>query len=72
VHHGTLPEGAQDRELERLGDERQPEGEVEEVGARQELREHLPLGELAAHEAPVELERSVRLRVQRVAVEDDE
>jgi hypothetical protein len=72
VHHRSCPEGAQDRELERLWDERQPECEVEEIGARQELREHLPLGELTTDEPSVELERPVGLGVQRVAVEDHE
>ena len=40
--------------------------------ARQELPEHLPLRHLSAEQASVELERPVGLRVQRVAVEDDE
>ena len=72
VHHRALAERAQDRELQRLRDERQPEREVEEVGAREKLGERLPLRELAPDEPPFEVERPVGLRVQRVAVEDDE
>ena len=72
VHHRALAERAQDRELERLRDERQPEREVEEVGAREKLGERLPLRHLAPDEAPFQVERAVGLRVQRVAVEDDQ
>ena len=59
-------------DLERLRDERETEREVEQVGARQELGEHLPLRQLAADEPALELERAVGLGVERVAVEDDE
>ena len=72
VHHRLLAERAQDRELEGLRDERQPEREVEQVGAGEQLRERLPLRELAPHEPALEVERPVGLGVQRVAVEDDE
>ena len=72
VHHRRLPERAQERELERLGDERQPEDEVEQVGARDQLGERAPLGGLTPDEPAVELERAVGLRVELVAVEDDE
>ena len=72
VHDRALAKRAQNRKLERLRDERQPEREVEQVGCRQELAEHLPLRHLSAEQASVELERPVGLRVQRVAVEDDE
>ncbi len=72
VHDRALAKRAQNRKLERLRDERQPEREVEQVGCRQELAEHLPLRHLSAEQASVKLERPVGLRVQRVAVEDDE
>ena len=72
VHHRPLAERAEDRELERLGDERQPEREVEQVGAGKQFRECPPLRGLAAELRAVELERAVRLGVHRVAVEDDE
>ena len=72
VHHRRLPERAQERELERLRDERQPEDEVEQVGARDQLGERAPLGGLTPDEPAVELERAVGLRVELVAVEDDE
>ena len=72
VHHRPLAEGAEDRELERLRDERQPEGEVEQVGRGEQLREGLPLCELPPDEAALEVERPVGLGVERVPVEDDE
>ena len=46
VHHRLLPRGAEERELERLGDERQPEDEVEDVRAREQARERGPLPRL--------------------------
>ena len=72
VHHRPLPEQPQDRELERLRHEREPEVEVEDVGARQQPTEGVPLRQLAAHLAAVAFERPVRLRVHAVALEDDE
>jgi hypothetical protein len=72
VHHRALAERAEDGELERLRDERQPEREVEEVGRREQLCERLPLRELAPHEAALEVERAIGLGVERVPVEDDE
>jgi hypothetical protein len=39
----TSPRGAEDRKLERLRHERQPEVEVEDVGAREQPRERRPL-----------------------------
>ena len=72
VHHRRLPEHAQERELQRLRDERQAEREVEEVGARDQLREGLPLRCLSTQETAVQVERPVGLGVELVAVEDDE
>ncbi len=72
VHHAPLPQRAQDRELQRLRDERQPEGEVEDVRSRQQVPERTPLAALPPEQAPLEVERQVGLREQRVAVEDDE
>ena len=72
VHHRALAERAQDRELERLRDERQAEREVEQVGAREKLGERLPLRQLAPGEPSFEVERAVGLGMQRVAVEDDQ
>ena len=51
VEDGLLPGRAEDRELERLRDERQAEVEVEDVGARQQARERAPLRELLPREA---------------------
>ena len=67
-----LPERAQDRELERLRDERQPEVEVEDVELRQQLGERPPLHELAPDEVLGPVERPVGFRVELVALEDDE
>jgi hypothetical protein len=72
VHHRALAERAEDRVLERLRDERQPEHEVEDVGARQELGERAPLPQLPEREAAREVERAVGLGVQGIAVEHDE
>ncbi len=72
VHHRALAERTEDRELERLRNERQPEREVEEVGRGEQLRERLPLRELPPDEAALEVERAVGLGVERVPVEDDE
>ncbi len=72
VHHRLLPEGLQDRELERARDERQPEVEVEDVRLGKQPQKRAPLRRLAAEEAAAALERLVGLGVERVAVEDDE
>ena len=48
VHDRLLPRRAQDRELERLRHERQPEVEVEDVGAGQQPCERRPLPRLPA------------------------
>src|SRR5581483_7303424 len=72
VVDALLAERAEDRELERLRDERQPEVEVKDVGAREQLRKRTPLLQLTCGEAAAELERPVRLRMEPVAVEDDE
>ncbi len=72
VVDGVLPRGAQDRELQRLRHEREPEVEVEDVGARQQARERAPLRQLTAREPAAAVERPVRLRVECAPVEDDE
>ena len=72
VEDGLLAGRAQDRELQRLRHEREPEVEVEDVGAREQARERAPLRELLAREAAAPVERPVRLRVPQLAVEDDE
>ncbi len=72
VHHGLLAQRAQDRKLHRLRHERQPEVEVEDVGAREQAQEGRPLRRLLSDEAAAALERPVGLRVERVAVEDHE
>jgi hypothetical protein len=66
--------GPEDRELDALRDEREPEVEVEDVGLREELRERAPLDELLAQEAfPGTLQVPVRLVwTERLRVEDDE
>ena len=72
MHDGHLPQRAQQRELERLRHEREPEVEVEDVGPREEPRERAPLLELAAREGAVPVEARVGLGVEPVALEDDE
>src|SRR5665213_2894804 len=47
---------AEDRELERLGDEGEPEVEMEDVRAGEEPCEGAPLGELAVREPAVAVE----------------
>ena len=72
VQHGLLAERAQQRELDRLRQQRQPEVEVEDVRLRREPRERAPLRQLLPDEAAAAPEVDVRLRMQPVAVEDDE
>ena len=72
MHHRPFSEGAQDGVLERLRHERQPEHEVEDVGAGEKRGERGPLLRLAAEEARSQVERAVCLRVKGIAVEDDE
>jgi hypothetical protein len=45
---------------------------VEDVGSGEEARERAPLGQLLPDEPAVPVERLVRLRVEPVALEDDE
>ena len=54
VHHRFLRASAEDRELQRLRHEREPEGEVEHVRLRQEARERAPLPRLPPEQAPCE------------------
>ncbi len=68
----ALAERPEDRELQRLRDEREAEHEVEDVRLGEQPRELAPLPALAANEAALEVERAVCLGVERVAVEDDE
>src|SRR5204862_1765601 len=73
VEDGLLARHSQERELEGLRDERQPEVEVEDVGARQQPRER---AELEGLPPPVgalrKMQVLVGLRVRRLRVEDDE
>src|SRR4029077_13106258 len=48
------------------------EVEVEHVRLREQLEQRPPLGRLAAQEAAAPVERPVRLRVKRIALEHDE
>ena len=61
MEDGLLARRVQERELQRLGHERQPEVEVEDVGAREQSRERAPLRELLSREAAAAVERPVRL-----------
>jgi hypothetical protein len=72
VHHGFLPERPQERELDRLGHEGEPEDEVEHVRARKQPRERAPLRRLPPEEATVPLERPIRFRMKAIALEHDE
>src|SRR6478736_6660734 len=51
VHDRLLPRRLQDRHVQRLGNERLAEVEVEEVGLRQVSRERAPLHDLLTEEA---------------------
>ena len=72
VEDALAPRRAQDRELDRLRHERQPEVEVEDVGLRQQPRERRELGRKPPRQPAAPLERPVGLGVQPAAVEDDE
>src|SRR5439155_2110655 len=72
VHHRSLAEGAQERELHGLRQQRQAEVEVEDVRPRGEPCEGPPLRRLLTEESATALQVDVRLRVEGVAVEDDE
>ncbi len=74
VEERLAPRRPEDRELELLRDERQPEVEVEDVRLGQELCESAPLDRLLAKEARTRaVEVPVRLvRAERLRVEDDE
>ena len=72
MHDRLLPERAQDRELERLGRERQPEVEVEDVRLREEPQPAPPLRRLPPGEAAAPLERPSASGWRLVAVEHDE
>ena len=73
VEHGLLAGCFQDRELDSLRDESQPEVEVEDVGARQQLCERAKLHGLPTPGGPArQVEVLVGLRVGRLGVEDDE
>ena len=64
---------AEECELDGLRDEGESEGEVEDVGPREQARERAPLGDLAAGEAAVRAGRAlVGLGVEAVALEDEE
>ena len=72
VEDALLPQRAQERELDRLRDQRQAEVEVEDVGLRGEAGEG---GELLCElhrQRPAPVERPVGLVVQLPALEDDE
>src|SRR5579862_2584403 len=72
VHHAPLPHRLEQRELELLGNERQAEVEVEDVGPGREPCERAPLRRLPAEQPAAALQVDVRLGMQAVAVEDDE
>ena len=72
MEDALLAQRAQERELQRLRDQRQPEVEVEDVGLRRELREGRELLREPLRQRPVPVERDVGLGVQRAALEDDE
>src|SRR5258708_30021537 len=67
-----LAERVQDSELHRLRHERDARIEVEDVVAGQQLQERAPLRQLLAREPALPVERDVRLRMERVAVEDEQ
>ena len=73
VHDRALAERAQQRELHRLRQQRQPEVEVEDVRLRREPRERAPLRELAADQSTRPREgRRLASGMEAVALEDDE
>ena len=72
VEDRALPLRPQERELQGLRHEREPEVEVEDVGVAEQPRERAPLGQLLPGEPAVPVERLVRLGVELVALEDDE
>src|SRR5262249_43336124 len=72
VEDALLAQQTKQRELERLRDQRQPEVEVEDVGARRELREGGELLRELQRKRPVPVERPVGLVMQPSALEYDE
>ena len=72
MEDALLAQQPQERELERLRDQRQAEVEVEDVGLRREPRERGELLREPLRQRPVPVERPVGLRVQAPALEDDE
>ena len=73
VEDRPLPERAQDRELQRLRDERETEDEVEDVGLWHQLAPARATGGPGDGRRPsFEVQRAVGLGVEGVAVEDDE
>ena len=72
VHHGLLPRGAQERELQGFRHERQPEVEVEDVGLRSSRVNARHWVELLPGEPAAPVERLVGLGVELVPLEDDE
>ena len=72
VEDALLAQRPQSRELQRLGDQRQAEVEVEDVGLRSELRERPELRRQPTREPAVPVERPVGFVVQLPSLEDDE
>jgi hypothetical protein len=72
VHHRPLAERAQQRELNRLGQQREAEIEMEEVRVRRESCERAGLRQLLPEQPAGATEIEIGLRVELVAVEDDE
>ncbi len=74
VEERLAPSRPEDRELQLLRDEREPEIEVEDVRLRQQLGERSPLDGLLAEQArprPVQVPVGL-VRAERLRVEDDE
>ncbi len=72
VVDALLAGGVQNRELHRLGDEREAEVEVEDVGVREQPRQRSELRQQPARQAAVAVERPVGLGMEAAAVDDDE
>ncbi len=72
VEHRAPPRRLQDRPGELPRDERPAEVEVEDVSARQQPEERRPLNCLPPPEAGRAVERAVRLRMQLLALDDDQ
>ena len=72
MEDALLAQGAQEGELDRLRDQRQPEVEVEDVGLGREPGEGRELLRQLHGQRPATVERPVGLVVQLPALEDDE